>query len=124
MLGYRSNFVVQKHIAVRPRLAIDCRIVLIFESRNLLYFYNRAVGTEAVKGLPFTERTLSKLLRVVIYLMYMCAFMLQVGESKAPSVNFVQSPTPSELIKKGDDIDLWKSYPAYLQYVDVEIRVR
>lgn len=96
VLGYRSNFVVQKHSAVRPRLAIDCRIVVIF------------------------ERTLSKLLRGVVYLMYMCAFMLQVGERKAVPGNFVQNPTPSELIKKGADIDLWKSCPAFLQYVDVE----
>ena len=47
----------------------------------LLHSYGRAVGTEAVKGLSTSERANQKLHGSVVRLIYMCGFMLQVGES-------------------------------------------
>lgn len=59
-------------------------ISLIDNSREvimLLHSYGGAVGTEAVKGLSMSERATEKLHGGVIRLIYMCGFMLQVGES-------------------------------------------
>lgn len=59
-------------------------IALIEKSREvimLLHSYGGAVGTEAVRGLSRRECATEGLLGGVIRLVYMCAFMLQVGES-------------------------------------------
>ena len=47
----------------------------------LLHSYGDAVGTEAVKGLSTPERAAEGLSGGVTRLIYMCVFMLQVGES-------------------------------------------
>ena len=59
-------------------------ISLIDKSREvimLLHSYGGAVGTEAVKGLSASECAAQGLRGGVTHLIYMCAFMLQVGES-------------------------------------------
>lgn len=59
-------------------------IPLIDKSREvimLLHSYGGAVGTEAVKGLSTSERATKGFHGGVIHLIYMCGFMLQVGES-------------------------------------------
>ena len=59
-------------------------ISLIHNSREiimLLHSYGGAVGTEAVNGLSASERAAKGLSGGVTHLIYMCAFMLQVGES-------------------------------------------
>lgn len=59
-------------------------ISLIDKSRDvimLLHSYGGAVGTEAVKGLSATECAAKGLRGGVTHLIYMCGFMLQVGES-------------------------------------------
>ncbi|MCJ1460752.1 hypothetical protein MMC28_011134 [Mycoblastus sanguinarius] len=61
-------------------------ISLIEKSREvimLLHSYGGAVGTEAVNGLSMSERVTKGLHGGVIHLIYMCGFMLQVGESVA-----------------------------------------
>ena len=47
----------------------------------LLHSYRGAVGTEAVEGLSMSERATKGFHGGVIHLIYMCSFMLQVGES-------------------------------------------
>lgn len=47
----------------------------------LLHSYGGTVGTEAVTGLSRSERAASGLQGGITHLIYMCAFMLQVGES-------------------------------------------
>ena len=47
----------------------------------LLHSYGGAVGTEAVNSLSASERAAKGLRGGVTHLIYMCAFMLQVGES-------------------------------------------
>ena len=46
----------------------------------LLHSYGGAVGAEAVKGLSASERATRGLKGGAVHLIYMCAFMLQVGE--------------------------------------------
>ena len=47
----------------------------------LLHSYGGAVGTEAIKGLSARERAAKGLSGGIVHLIYMCSFMLQVGES-------------------------------------------
>lgn len=61
----------------------DQVISLIDKSREvimLLHSYGGAVGTEAAKGLSASERATRGLKGGVVHLIYMCGFMLQVGE--------------------------------------------
>ena len=61
----------------------DQVISLMDKSREvimLLHSYGGAVGTEAAKGLSASERATRGLKGGVVHLIYMCAFMLQVGE--------------------------------------------
>lgn len=56
---------------------------LLEKSRSVimvLHSYGGAVGTEAVKGLSARERAAEGLSGGVVLLIYMCGFMLQVGE--------------------------------------------
>ncbi|MCJ1369215.1 hypothetical protein MMC20_000425 [Loxospora ochrophaea] len=63
----------------------------------LLHSYGGVVGTEAVKGLSAPERATEGLPGGVVRLIYMCAFMLQVGES-ALSASFDRpGPEPVEV---------------------------
>jgi len=58
-------------------------ICLLEKSRSvmmLLHSYGGAVGTEAVKGLSARERVAEGLSGGVVRLIYMCGFMLQVGD--------------------------------------------
>ncbi|MDI1490850.1 MAG: hypothetical protein OHK93_002055 [Ramalina farinacea] len=66
------------------RLVRDCVVDLIERGREvimLLHSYGGAVGTEAVTGLSRSERADSGLQGGITHLIYMCGFMLQVGES-------------------------------------------
>ncbi|KAL8898218.1 MAG: hypothetical protein Q9207_006817 [Kuettlingeria erythrocarpa] len=59
-------------------------ISLIEQSRDvvvILHSYGGAVGAEAIKGLLMRERAAEGLQGGVTHLIYMCGFMLQVGES-------------------------------------------
>ena len=61
----------------------DQVITLMDESREvvmLLHSYGGVVGTEAAKGLSTNERAKRGLKGGIIHLIYMCGFMLQVGE--------------------------------------------
>ena len=58
-------------------------ISLMDQSREvimLLHSYGGAVGAKAAKGLSGSERAKRGLKGEVVHLIYMCAFMLQVGE--------------------------------------------
>lgn len=57
----------------------------------LLHSYGGAVGTEAVKGLSDKDCAARKIPGRILHLIYMCAFMLQVGES----VGGASLPRPS-----------------------------
>ena len=62
----------------------DQVVSLVDASRNvimLLHSYGGAVGTQAVEGLSTNERARENLPGGIVRLVYMCAFMLQVGES-------------------------------------------
>ena len=73
---------------------------LINSSRDiimLLHSYGGAVGTEAVQGLSHNERADGGLAGGVVHIIYMCAFMLQVGESVASASLPRPDPDPVEL---------------------------
>lgn len=64
---------------IRDRVA-----ALIEQSREiimLLHSYGGAVGTEAIKGLTIKDRSEKGRSAGVVHLIYMCGFMLQIGES-------------------------------------------
>lgn len=66
------------------QLVRDCVLGLIDRGHEvimLLHSYGGAVGTEAGKGLSRSERAAGGLRGGVTHLIYMCGFMLQVGES-------------------------------------------
>ncbi|KAM0801409.1 hypothetical protein BDR22DRAFT_804602 [Usnea florida] len=56
-------------------------ISLIHHSREIIMLLHSYGGTEAVNGLSASERPPKGLRGGVTHLIYMCAFMLQVGES-------------------------------------------
>lgn len=106
----------------------DARVVrshvnsLIDKSREvimLLHSYGGAVGTEAVKGLSMRERATKELHGGVIHLIYMCGFMLQVGES----VGGASLPRPVPEPVESDDATgttFLCEPPIQLFYADVE----
>lgn len=98
-------------------------ISLIDDSREvimLLHSYGGAVGTEAVKGLSRSERTINGLHGGVIRLIYMCGFMLQVGESVGGASLPRPVPDPVELDAATGTTFLCES-PVRLFYADVEL---
>lgn len=106
----------------------DARVVrshvnsLIDKSREvimLLHSYGGAVGTEVVKGLSMRERAMKELHGGVIHLIYMCGFMLQVGES----VGGASLPRPVPEPVESDDATgttFLCEPPIQLFYADVE----
>lgn len=106
----------------------DARVVrsqvisLIDKSREvimLLHSYGGAVGTEAVKGLSTRERATKELHGGIIHLIYMCGFMLQVGESVGGASLPRPVPEPVESDEATGTTFLCEP-PIQLFYADVE----
>ena len=97
-------------------------IALIDQSREvmmLIHSYGGAVGTEAVKDLSLRERAAKGQQGGVIRLIYMCGFMLQVGES----VGGASLPRPVPDPVESDDArgtTFICEPPVQLFYADVE----
>lgn len=85
----------------------------------LLHSYGGAVGTEAIKGLSASERAGKELPGGVIHLIYMCGFMLQVGESVGGASLPRPIPDPVESDEATGTTFLCEP-PIQLFYADVE----
>ncbi|CAD6581883.1 MAG: hypothetical protein ASARMPREDX12_000692 [Alectoria sarmentosa] len=97
-------------------------VSLVGQSREiimLLHSYGGAVGTEAVKGLSSSERATKGLHGGVVRLIYMCGFMLQVGESVGGASLPRPVPDPVESDAATGTTFLCEP-PVQLFYADVE----
>ena len=97
-------------------------ISLIDKSREvimLLHSYGGAVGTEALKDLSARERATKGLHGGVIHLIFMCGFMLQVGESVGGASLPRPIPKPVERDNATGSTFLCEP-PVELFYADVE----
>ena len=97
-------------------------ISLIDKSREvimLLHSYGGAVGTEAVNGLSASERDTRGLKGGVVHLIYMCGFMLQVGECVGGASLPRPDPDPVESDAATGTTFLYEP-PIQLFYADVE----
>ncbi|MCJ1385971.1 hypothetical protein MMC17_009096 [Xylographa soralifera] len=97
-------------------------IALVEQSREvimLLHSYGGAVGTEAVNGLSKGERTTNNLHGGVTNLIYMCGFMLQIGESVGGASLPRPVPEPVESNDATGTTFLCEP-PVQLFYADVE----
>ena len=95
---------------------------LIDKSREvimLLHSYGGAVGTEAVKDLSASERDTRGLKGGVVNLIYMCGFMLQVGECVGGASLPRPDPDPVES-DAGTGTTFLCEPPIQLFYADVE----
>lgn len=104
------------------RVVRDQVISLLEKSREvimLLHSYGGAVGTEAVKGLSASERAAKGLYGGVTRLIYMCGFMLQVGESVGGASLPRPVPEPVERDNATGTTFLCEP-PIQLFYADVE----
>ncbi len=100
----------------------DQVISLMDKSRELimlLHSYGGAVGTEAVKGLFASERATRGLKGGVVHLIYMCGFMLQVGECVGGASLPRPDPDPVESDAATSTTFLCEP-PIQLFYADVE----
>ncbi len=100
----------------------DLVISLIDQSRDvvlILHSYGGAVGAEAIKGLSMRERAAEGLQGGVTRLIYMCGFMLQVGESVGGASLPRPDPDPVVFDDKTKTTFLCES-PVQLFYADVE----
>ena len=97
---------------------------LVNSSRDIimiLHSYGGAVGTEAVQGLSHNERANEGLAGGIVHIIYMCAFMLQVGESVASASLPRPDPDPVELDEaSGSTFLCHPTIPLF--YGDVEIQ--
>ncbi|KAL8672150.1 MAG: hypothetical protein Q9168_003373 [Polycauliona sp. 1 TL-2023] len=85
----------------------------------LLHSYGGAVGTEAAQGLSKAERTEANLSGGVIHLVYMCGFMLQVGECVGGAS--LPRPTPDPVAGDKDGVSTFIcESPVQLFYADIE----
>lgn len=84
----------------------------------LLHSYGGAVGTEAVKGLSARERSAEGLSGGVVRLIYMCGFMLQVGECVSGASLPRPDPEPVERDEATGTTFLCQD-PIQLFYADV-----
>ncbi|KAL9028490.1 MAG: hypothetical protein Q9196_003145, partial [Gyalolechia fulgens] len=104
------------------RVVRDRTIALIERSREvimLLHSYGGAVGTEAVKGLSKDQRTQANLSGGITHLIYMCGFMLQVGECVGGASLPRPSPDPVARDEVTGTTYICES-PIQLFYADVE----
>lgn len=85
----------------------------------LLHSYGGAVGTQAVKDLSASEQAAKGLRGGVTHLIYMCAFMLQVGESVGGASLPRPVPEPVESDDATGTTFLCES-PRRLLYADLE----
>ena len=85
----------------------------------LLHSYGGAVGTEAVNGLSASERATRGLKGGVVHLIYMCDFMLQVGECVGGASLPRPDPDPVEHDAATGTTFLCEP-PIQLLYADVE----
>ena len=85
----------------------------------LLHSYGGAVGTEAVQGFSASECAAKGLRGGVTHLIYMCAFMLQVGESVGGASLPRPVPEPVESDPATGTTFLCES-PIRLLYADLE----
>ena len=85
----------------------------------LLYSYGGAVGTEAVNGLSVNERATRGLKGGVVHLIYMCGFMLQVGECVGGASLPRPDPDPVESDAATSTTFLCEP-PIELFYADIE----
>ncbi|KAI4185535.1 MAG: hypothetical protein LQ346_005873 [Caloplaca aetnensis] len=100
----------------------DIVISLIDQSREvvmILHSYGGAVGAEVVKGLSMRERAAEGFQGGVTHLIYMCGFMLQVGESVGGASLPRPDPDPVEFDDATKTTFLCES-PVQLFYADVE----
>ena len=100
----------------------DQVVTLIDSSRDvvmLLHSYGGAVGTEGAKGLSSRERDAEGLRGGIKHLIYMCAFMLQVGESVGGASLPRPVPDPVEADDSTNTTFLCQP-PIQLFYADVE----
>lgn len=95
---------------------------LLDKSREVimpLHCYGGAVGTEATKGLSISQRASDGLPGGIMHLIYMCAFMLQVGGSVGGASLPRPDPDPVELDEATGTTFLCQP-PTQLFYADVE----
>lgn len=95
---------------------------LLSEPRSiilLLHSSGGVVGSEAVKGLSANERKSQGLEGGVIHLIYMCAFMLQIGESVSSASVPRPVPDPVEFDEATNTTSICVD-PIHLFYADVE----
>ncbi|KAL9117118.1 MAG: hypothetical protein Q9187_006350 [Circinaria calcarea] len=85
----------------------------------ILHSYGGAVGTEAVKGLAAHERAAKGLSGGVVRLIYMCGFMLQVGECVGGASLPRPDPEPVERDEATGTTFLCEP-PVKLFYADIE----
>lgn len=85
----------------------------------LFYSYGGAAGTEAARGLSTSERAAQGLGGGVVRLVYMCAFMLQVGESVLGESMPRPVPEPVE-VNEADGTTFLQEDPVDLLYADVQ----
>ena len=96
-------------------------ISLIDQARDvimLLHSYGGAVGTEAIEGLSARERAAKGYSGSVVRLIYMCAFMLQPGESCLSASFERPGPNPVDVDEETGTTFL-RIPPAYLFYGDL-----
>ena len=95
---------------------------LVDKSREvilLLHSYGGAVGTEAVQGLSARERAMEGLSGGIVRLIYMCGFMLQVGECVGGASLPRPDPEPVERDEETGTTFLCED-PVRLFYADIE----
>ena len=85
----------------------------------LFHSYGGAAGTEAARGLSTSERAAQGLPGGVVRLVYMCAFMLQVGESVLGASMPRPVPEPVE-VNEADGTTFLQEDPVDLLYADVQ----
>ena len=100
----------------------DQVVTLTRQSREiimLLHSYGGVVGTEAVKGLTVKDQAKEGPSSGVVHLIYMCAFMLQVGESVGSASLPRPDPEPVEFDEVTGTNFLCED-PVRLFYADVD----
>lgn len=108
---YADAQLVRDHIL--SLLDQSCPVVM------LLHSYGGAVGTEAARGLSTSERAAQGLQGGIVRLVYMCAFMLQVGESVTGESMPRPVPEPVK-VDESDGTTFLQQNPVDLLFADVQ----